>query len=132
MFTNRARRACRGSCSERIWRRGPKRARKGSHSDPDAVHSGHSQRLAYRLRRPLPGGREVLTLQPTEFLRELRRAVGVPFGIPRAAWILEIAALILRTDTELLLKSRPWRRGDCSPRDFAFSFPDTPADLRVG
>jgi uncharacterized protein (TIGR01777 family) len=41
-----------------------------------------------------------------EFMRELRRAVGTPFGLPAARWMLEIGALVLRTETELPLKSR--------------------------
>lgn len=36
----------------------------------------------------------------------LRRAVGVPFGLPAARWMLELGAVALRTETELILKSR--------------------------
>jgi len=41
-----------------------------------------------------------------DFLAAVRKAVGVPFGIPSARWMLECAAFIHRTETELLLKSR--------------------------
>ena len=43
-----------------------------------------------------------------EFLRDLRRAAGVPlgFGLPATKWMLEIGAFFLRTETELILKSR--------------------------
>lgn len=45
-------------------------------------------------------------LPNAEFMRELRRAAGVPFGLPARAWMLELGAIFLRTETELLLKSR--------------------------
>jgi hypothetical protein len=56
-------------------------------------------RLAYRLKRPLPGGREILVLQPTELLRRLATLVPPPrrhlvryHGVfaPNSAWRAEI------------------------------------------
>jgi hypothetical protein len=56
-------------------------------------------RLAYQLKRPLPGGREVLVLQPTELLRRLATLVPPPrrhlvryYGVfaPNSAWRAEI------------------------------------------
>lgn len=45
--------------------------------------------------------------QPMDhFLAELRRAAGVRLGLPATKWMLEIGALLLGTETELLLKSR--------------------------
>jgi len=41
-----------------------------------------------------------------EFMAELRRAWGAAFGLPAARWMLEIGALLRRTETELILKSR--------------------------
>lgn len=41
-----------------------------------------------------------------EFMRVLREAVRAPFGLPATKWMAEIGAFFLRTDTELLLKSR--------------------------
>ena len=42
-----------------------------------------------------------------EFMRELRRAVGMPIGLPTFAWMVRIAArLLLRTDPELALYGR--------------------------
>ncbi|WP_327358506.1 TIGR01777 family oxidoreductase [Streptomyces sp. NBC_01304] len=40
------------------------------------------------------------------FMRELRGAWGVPLGLPATKWMAEIGAFVLRSDTELLLKSR--------------------------
>lgn len=41
-----------------------------------------------------------------EFMRELREAAGVSFGLPAAEWMLEIGAIFMQTETELILKSR--------------------------
>lgn len=41
-----------------------------------------------------------------EFMRELRRAWGSKFGLPATELMLEIGAVFLRTETELVLKSR--------------------------
>lgn len=41
-----------------------------------------------------------------DFMRELRGAWGVPAGLPAARWMAELGAFAIRSDTELLLKSR--------------------------
>ena len=41
-----------------------------------------------------------------DFMRELRGAWGIPIGLPASRWMAEAGALAIRTDTELLLKSR--------------------------
>jgi NAD dependent epimerase/dehydratase family enzyme len=59
-----------------------------------------------------------------EFMRELRRAAGVHVGLPAARWMLEVGAIVLRTETELPLKSR-WVIPTRLLRDgFRFDFPD--------
>lgn len=40
------------------------------------------------------------------FMKTLREAVRTPFGIPAPKWLLEIGAFLIRTETELILKSR--------------------------
>jgi NAD dependent epimerase/dehydratase family enzyme len=42
----------------------------------------------------------------TEFMKALRHAYGIPFGLPAPAWLLEIGAGLIGTETELILKSR--------------------------
>ena len=42
----------------------------------------------------------------TDFMRALRAAAKVPIGLPATRWMLEIGALFMRTETELILKSR--------------------------
>jgi uncharacterized protein (TIGR01777 family) len=73
--------------------------------------------------RPLPN---------REFLHDLRRAWGMPFGLPAAAWMLEIGAFFLRTETELILKSRQVVPALLQRHGFTFEFPRWPeaaADL---
>jgi uncharacterized protein (TIGR01777 family) len=41
-----------------------------------------------------------------EFMRALRSAWGTPVGLPASEWMLELGAIALRTETELILKSR--------------------------
>lgn len=65
-------------------------------------------------------------------MRELRAAWGVPMGLPATAWMAEIGAFVLRTDTELLLKSRRVVPGRLLEAGFAFDHPHWPqaaADL---
>jgi len=45
-------------------------------------------------------------LPNAEFMRVLREACGVSFGLPTSKWMLEIGAVFMRTETELILKSR--------------------------
>ena len=62
-------------------------------------------------------------LPNAEFMRLLRGAWGVPFGLPAREWMLEIGAVFLRTETELILKSRRVVPGRLLERGFTFKFP---------
>ena len=42
----------------------------------------------------------------TNLMKLLRRSYGIPFGLPAPAWLLEIGAKLIGTETELILKSR--------------------------
>jgi uncharacterized protein len=55
-----------------------------------------------------------------EFMKHVRAAVGAKIGLPATRWMAEIGAFFLRTDTELLLKSR--RVVPARLRDSGFSF----------
>ncbi|MEU3783275.1 TIGR01777 family oxidoreductase [Streptomyces sp900129855] len=66
------------------------------------------------------------------FMRALRRAWGVPVGLPATKWMAELGAFALRSDTELLLKSRRVVPGRLLDAGFAFEHPEWPeaaADL---
>ena len=41
-----------------------------------------------------------------DLMRIIRKAYGIPFGLPAPQWLLEIGAKIIGTETELILKSR--------------------------
>jgi uncharacterized protein (TIGR01777 family) len=69
-------------------------------------------------------------LPQREFMAVLRAAWGVRVGLPATKWMIEIGAFFLRTDTELLLKSRRVAPGRLLERGFTFDFPDWPAAAR--
>jgi uncharacterized protein (TIGR01777 family) len=58
-----------------------------------------------------------------EFMRTMRAACGAPAGLPATRWMAELGALALRTDTELLLKSRRVVPGRLRDAGFRFDFP---------
>ncbi|WP_149823049.1 DUF1731 domain-containing protein [Streptomyces tailanensis] len=59
-------------------------------------------------------------------MRALRAARGVPVGLPATKWMAEIGAFVLRTDTELLLKSRRVVPGRLLEAGFTFDHPEWP------
>jgi uncharacterized protein len=61
-----------------------------------------------------------------EFMRALRRAWGARVGLPASRPILELGALLLRTETELILKSRRVVPGRLLRAGFEFQFPEWP------
>ncbi|MFE9628233.1 epimerase [Streptomyces sp. NPDC006527] len=60
------------------------------------------------------------------FMRALRSAWGVPVGLPATRWMAEAGAFVLRSDTELLLKSRRVVPGRLLEEGFAFEHPEWP------
>src|SRR5262249_7188632 len=62
-------------------------------------------------------------LPQRELMAALRAASGMPISVPATAWLLEIAAFVQRTDTELLLKSRRVVPGRLLDAGFRFEFP---------
>ncbi|WP_121745357.1 TIGR01777 family oxidoreductase [Streptomyces sp. E2N166] len=60
------------------------------------------------------------------FMRALRKAWGMPLGLPATRWMAELGALVLRSDTELLLKSRRVVPGRLREAGFAFDHPEWP------
>lgn len=69
-------------------------------------------------------------LPQREFMRVLRAAAGVPIGLPATRWMAELGALVIRSDTELLLKSRRVLPGRLQAAGFGFDWPDWPAAAR--
>src|SRR5439155_3446270 len=69
-------------------------------------------------------------LTNADFMRALRSAWGMPLGLPATEWMLEIGALILRTETELILKSRRVIPTRLMQSGFDFQFPTWPDAAR--
>jgi hypothetical protein len=59
----------------------------------------------------------------TEMIALFRELCGMPIGLPAAKWMLEIGAFILRTETELIIKSRRVVSRRLTDSGFTFNFP---------
>jgi uncharacterized protein (TIGR01777 family) len=64
------------------------------------------------------------------FMADLRRAAGVRVGLPATRWMAELGAFVIRSDTELLLKSRRVVPGKLLDAGFSFDFPQWPDAAR--
>jgi uncharacterized protein (TIGR01777 family) len=62
-------------------------------------------------------------LPNSDFMRLLREAWGAPFGLPASKWMLELGAFALRSETELILKSRRVVPTRLLQSGFVFEFP---------
>lgn len=65
-------------------------------------------------------------LPNADFMSALRTAAGTPFGLPASRWMLEIGSFLMRTETELVLKSRRVVPTRLLQSGFEFQFPDWP------
>lgn len=73
-------------------------------------------------------------LPNAELMRTLREVIGMPVGLPATEWMLEIGAFLLRTETELIIKSRRVVPGRLLNQGFQFRFnqvADAVRDLHV-
>lgn len=78
-------------------------------------------------------------LPNADFMRALRQAWGIRFGLPATRWMLEAGALLMRTETELVAKSRRVVPGRLLAGGFEFEHPawreaarDLCSDWRAG
>lgn len=65
--------------------------------------------ISFIIEKRLEGNINVVSPKPqrnVDFMRELRKAVGIPFGISISENMLKIGAKIIQTEPELVLKSR--------------------------
>lgn len=58
-----------------------------------------------------------------EMMAVFRNVCGAPIGLPAARWMLEIGAFFMRTETELIIKSRRAVPGKLLASGFQFHFP---------
>jgi len=65
-------------------------------------------------------------LPQAEFMAELRRALGVRIGLPATRWMLELGARFMKTETELILKSRRVVPARLLAKGFRFAYPTWP------
>jgi uncharacterized protein (TIGR01777 family) len=64
-----------------------------------------------------------------ELMQCVRRAYRVPAGLPTPRWLLELGAVMIRTETELVLKSRWVGAEKLALSGFAFRYPNLDAAL---
>jgi uncharacterized protein (TIGR01777 family) len=62
-------------------------------------------------------------LPNSDFMRILRKVAKIPIGLPATRWMLEIGAILLKTETELILKSRRVVPSRLLASGFKFQFP---------
>jgi uncharacterized protein (TIGR01777 family) len=65
-----------------------------------------------------------------EFLGVLRNAWGTRIGLPATRWMLEVGTFLLRTESELILKSRQVVPGRLLEAGFRFDYPTWPQAAR--
>jgi uncharacterized protein (TIGR01777 family) len=69
-------------------------------------------------------------LPNVEFMRVLRREAGRGFGLPATDWMIELGAFFLRTESELILKSRRVVPTRLLEAGFVFQYPKWPDAAR--
>jgi uncharacterized protein (TIGR01777 family) len=62
-------------------------------------------------------------LPQKEFMAELRKAYGMPLGLPATKWMMDFAAWVIRTESELTLKSRYTVPARLTREGFTFRHP---------
>lgn len=80
----------------------------------------------------LSGPINVASPRPSDnrtLMRTLRRVTGVPVGLPATRWMLELGTWALRTESELILKSRWVLPESLAAAGFTFAHPDLEAAL---
>lgn len=63
-------------------------------------------------------------LTNAEMMHVFRELCGMPVGLPASEWMLEVGAFFLRTETELIIKSRRVVPGRLLAGGFVFRFPE--------
>ena len=84
-------------------------------------------------RGDIEGVVNVTSPNPTDdatLMRTVRHVLGVPFGIPLPRWALELGSATIRTETELVLKSRWVLPERLLEAGYRFHYPDLEQALR--
>jgi len=64
-----------------------------------------------------------VAVKNTKLMKLIRTSYGVPFGLPSPAWLLELGAVFIGTETELILKSRWVEPKHLTDSGYSFIFP---------
>lgn len=83
--------------------------------------------IAFIIDKKLTGNINVVSSKPErniDFMRKLRQAVRIPFGIPISKTMLKIGAKIIQTESELVLKSRNVIPKRLTENGFTFEYHD--------
>lgn len=83
--------------------------------------------IAFIIEKELSGSINVVAPRPIrneEFMKKLQKAIGIPFGLPIPKSLLEFGAKIIKTETELVLKSRNVIPKRLTENGFEFEFSD--------
>jgi uncharacterized protein len=88
--------------------------------------------LEFLISQPLEGAVNIAAQPQTNkvFMASLRKALSQPIGIPSTQWMLEIGAMILQTETELILKSRRVISTRLEQAGFRFEFLELESALK--
>jgi NAD dependent epimerase/dehydratase family enzyme len=81
----------------------------------------------------LTGVINVSSPNPTDnrgFMATLRTVVRAPFGMPLQRWMLELGSALIRTETELVLKSRWVLPERLLAEGYEFEYPELHAALQ--
>lgn len=71
---------------------------------------------AVNLSAPVPLRNDIM-------MRKIRKSAGIPFGLPATRFLLEIGAVLIGTETELILKSRWVLPARLTESGFTFRYP---------
>lgn len=83
--------------------------------------------IAFIIEKELSGSINVVAPKPIrnkEFMKKLQKAMGIPFGLSISKSLLEFGAKIIKTETELVLKSRNVIPKRLTENGFDFEFAD--------
>ncbi|WP_026905587.1 TIGR01777 family oxidoreductase [Paucisalibacillus globulus] len=65
-----------------------------------------------------------------EFMRSIRKCMGKKIGIPASKWMIELGAFVIRTESELVLKSRWVLPERLNQADFDFIYKELDSTLK--
>ncbi|MBE9576524.1 TIGR01777 family oxidoreductase [Flavobacterium proteolyticum] len=83
--------------------------------------------VEFIIEKELSGSINVVSPKPIrnkEFMKKLQKAIGIPFGLPISKSLLEFGAKIIKTEIELVLKSRNVIPKRLTENGFEFEFGD--------